>query len=68
VLGYSLIDLELVAVAGETGLLDIVLDRILASSCEIQFPLPSLQAGAQFDLALRYQGQTFSTALDPHRL
>jgi len=37
VLGYSLLDLELVAVAEDTGLLDVVLDLVLSSSCHFDF-------------------------------
>ena len=49
--GYSPIDLDLLVVATDTGLLDIVLDRVLASSCTVSFPLPNLSASTSFDLA-----------------
>ena len=66
--GYSLIDLDLSVVASDTGLLDIVLDRVLASSCTVSFPLPSLAATASFDLELKGNAQTFSESLSPTSL
>ncbi|HEY0464124.1 MAG TPA: hypothetical protein VGC79_07950, partial [Polyangiaceae bacterium] len=63
--GYSLIDLDLLVVANDTGLLDIVLDRVLASSCTVRFPLPSLAAGASFELELHGSTQTFTESFSP---
>lgn len=68
VAGYSLVDLDLLATASENGLLDIVLDRVIASSCELRFALPSLSASAKFELSLHVSGETFQTSLDPLRL
>lgn len=66
--GYSLVDLDLLAVAGESGLLDIVLDRVISSSCALRFALPQLSASAKFELSLEVSGETFEVALDPVRL
>ena len=68
VAGYSLIDLDLLVVATDTGLLDIVLDRVLASSCTVSFPLPNLSASTSFDLELKGSAQTFSESLSPTSL
>lgn len=62
VLGYSLVDLELVVVAQDNGLLDITLDKILASSCELDFDV-ELAADAEITLTLTVEDQSFSTDL-----
>jgi hypothetical protein len=51
VLGYSLVDLELVVVAEDAGLLDIALDRIIETACtyEVQGEVP---AGASVDVTV----------------
>ncbi len=63
--GYSLVDLDLLVVASDTGLLDIVLDNIVSTSCTVRFPLPNLSAGATFALELQESGETFSEELTP---
>ncbi len=68
VAGYSLVDLELVVVASETGLLDITLDSILETSCRASFNLSSLAAGATFDLTVEANGEVFTEAMTPIRL
>ena len=68
VVGYSLVDLELVVVASETGLLDITLDSILETSCRASFDLPSLAAGATFDLTIEANGEVFTESMTPVRL
>ena len=68
VAGYSLVDLELVVVASDAGLLDITLDSILESSCTARFNLPSLAAGATFDLTIEANGEVFTEAMTPIRL
>jgi hypothetical protein len=55
-------------VADARGLLDIVLDGVIASSCSARFSLPELSAGAMFDLTLHVSGDTFSDSLTPLRL
>jgi hypothetical protein len=67
VLGYSLVDLELLVVAEDAGLLDIVLDGIVGSTCTARFPLPTLAAGATFDLSISHGGEIFSESLTPVR-
>lgn len=59
VLGYSLVDLELVVVAEDTGLLDVALDGILASSCSFQFSA-DLSAAAEVEVRLDVSGESFS--------
>jgi len=59
VLGYSLVDLELVVVAEDTGLLDVALDGILASSCSFEFSA-DLSAEAEVEVRLDVGGETFS--------
>lgn len=68
VAGYSLVDLDLLAVADASGLLDIVLDRVIGSSCTARFALPELSADATFDLTVHVSGDTFSDSLQPLRL
>ena len=63
--GYSLIDLDLLVVAADTGLLDILLDAVLASSCSARFSLPELSAGATFDLEIKGSSGSFSESLPP---
>ncbi len=65
VAGYSLVDLDLLVVAEDTGLLDIVLDGIVSSSCTLRFPLDSLAAGGTFDLEIEESGEVFSEPLTP---
>jgi hypothetical protein len=67
VLGYSLVDLELLVVAQQTGLLDIVLDGVLSSTCSVTFPLPTLAAGATFDLRIDHASETFTESMTPIR-
>ncbi len=67
VLGYSLVDLELVVVAEETGLFDITLDKIFASTCSLSFDAPvavSDEVSVSIDLGVDKQ---FSTALSVER-
>jgi hypothetical protein len=67
VLGYSLVDLELVVVAEETGLLDITLDKILGSTCSLEFD-GSVATGAEVNLSIDLGGtKQFSTALAVER-
>ncbi|HEY1532778.1 MAG TPA: hypothetical protein VGF76_02125, partial [Polyangiaceae bacterium] len=65
--GYSLTDLDLLVTAQDSGLLDILLDGIVASTCTARFPAPSLAANASFDLSVTHAGQTFASALIPSR-
>jgi hypothetical protein len=67
VAGYSLVDLDLLAVANATGLLDIVLDGVIGSSCTARFALPELSADATFDLTIHVSGDTFTDSLTPQR-
>jgi hypothetical protein len=60
VLGYSLTDLELVAVASDAGLLDIALHNILKSSCRITFAGANLNAGAKIGVSVSANEETFS--------
>lgn len=59
VLGYSLVDLELVVVAEDTGLLDVALDGILASSCSFEFSA-DLSAEAEVEVRLDVGGEVFT--------
>ncbi|HET7539746.1 MAG TPA: vWA domain-containing protein [Polyangiaceae bacterium] len=63
VAGYSLVDLDLLVVATDTGLLDIVLDRVLESSCSVRFALPEFSADSSFDLELKSGAQSFTESL-----
>lgn len=56
--GYSLVDLELVVVAEEKGLLDITLDRILSTSCTLEFE-GQLDADARVELVVESESGTF---------
>jgi hypothetical protein len=55
VAGYSLVDLELVVVAEKTGLLDITLDKIISSSCTLEFEA-QLSATAQLSIDITVEG------------
>jgi hypothetical protein len=59
VAGYSLTDLELVAVAERTGLLDIALHDILKGSCRVSFPAVSVAAGAEVSVSVSAGGEVF---------
>lgn len=65
VLGYSLVDLELVVVANDTGLLDITLDRLLATTCAIEFDNSTISAGANFNLTIDEGGETYTQSIAP---
>lgn len=62
VLGYSLLDLELVAVAEETGLLDVVLDAVLATSCSYELSA-DLALSAEVEVRLEAEGEVFTEIL-----
>ena len=64
--GYSLVDLELVVVAEQSGLLDITLDKIIGSSCAISFEA-ELSATAEVELELTSGEHRFSSKLDVQR-
>lgn len=66
--GYSLIDLDLLVRATDTGLLDILLDRVLSSSCTVRFPVAGFSASGSFDLELRGSVHTFTESLTPTAL
>lgn len=59
VAGYSMTDLELVAVADKTGLLDIALHDILKGSCRITFPAVDVAAGAEVAVSVSANGEVF---------
>jgi hypothetical protein len=59
VAGYSLTDLELVAVAEGTGLLDIALHDVLKGSCRVTFPAVSVAAGAEVSVSVSAGGEVF---------
>lgn len=59
VLGYSLVDLELVVVAERTGLLDVVLDGILATTCTYDFQA-DLSAEAEVEIRVEAEGEVFT--------
>jgi hypothetical protein len=63
VAGYSLTDLELVAVAEETGLLDIALHDILKGSCRITFPAVDVAANAEASISVTAGGEVFDGKL-----
>jgi hypothetical protein len=67
IVGYSPIDLDMLVLAEDSGLLDILLDSVVATSCSAQFPLPSLSANASFDLGISHAGQTYTNSLLPVR-
>jgi hypothetical protein len=60
VAGYSLTDLELVAVADKTGLLDIALHDILKASCRISFPAVDVAAGAEISVSVSAGDEVFA--------
>jgi hypothetical protein len=68
VVGYSLIDLDVVTVAEETGLLDILLDAVVGTTCSVRFPLAQLSASAKFELDLEVSGEHFQQVLTPLQL
>jgi hypothetical protein len=59
---YSLVDLELVVVAEESGLLDITLDKILDSSCALDLDI-ELSATAEVAIELNVDDAVFATQL-----
>lgn len=59
VLGYSLVDLELVVVAEENGLLDVALDKIITSTCTFEFEA-ELSAESEVELVLDVEGEIFT--------
>ena len=61
-LGYSLTDLELVVVAEQTGLLDITLDKIIGSSCTLQFE-GELSVAAQVELNIEFATTSYRTPI-----
>jgi hypothetical protein len=63
VLGYSLTDLELVVVAESSGLLDIALGSIVASSCRVTLPSVTLSATSTVRLELEKAGETSTLEL-----
>jgi hypothetical protein len=65
--GYSPIDLDLLVTAEDSGLLDILLDGVVATTCTAEFPLTSLSASASFDLQVSHAGQTYTNSLAPVR-
>lgn len=58
-LGYSLVDLELLVVSERTGLLDVVLDAILATSCRYEFSA-DLSATEDVEVHLEANGEVFT--------
>ena len=63
--GYSLLDLDLLVRATDTGLLDILLDRVLESSCTVRFPVPNFSASTSFELEVRGSAHTFTESFSP---
>lgn len=59
VAGYSLTDLELVAVAEKTGLFDIALHDILKGSCRVSFPAVGVAAAAEVSVSVSAGGEVF---------
>lgn len=66
--GYSLIDLDVVVVAKQTALLDILLDGVIGTACSVNFAVPTLSATASFDLDIELAGDSYRTSLQPVRL
>jgi len=62
VLGYSLLDLELVVVAERTGLLDVVLDAVLATSCKFEFSA-DLSVVTEVEVELAVEGEVYTEVL-----
>lgn len=63
--GYSLVDLELVVVAEKSGLLDITLDRIIGSTCTLDFDA-TLSANAKVEVELNVGDAQLTTTLQVH--
>lgn len=63
VAGYSLVDLDLIVHSQETGLLDILLDGIVSSSCTITLPKVTLSADAKLSLDIDVDGNQFSETM-----
>jgi hypothetical protein len=59
VAGYSLTDLELVAVAEKTGLLDIALHDILKGSCRVTFPAVAVAVNSEVSISVSAGGEVF---------
>jgi hypothetical protein len=59
--GYSLVDLEVVIVAEKSGLLDITLDKIIGTSCSLDFEA-QVAADADVELTLDLGGAVKSTS------
>jgi hypothetical protein len=57
------VDLELVVVGKDSGLLDITLDKIVASSCSLEFS-GQLSATASVSVSLDVAGKQFTSALE----
>jgi hypothetical protein len=66
--GHSVLDLDVVVVAKQTALLDILLDGVIETSCSARFTLPTLEANASFDLDIELGDASFKTSLAPIRL
>jgi hypothetical protein len=64
VAGYSLTDLELVAVAEKTGLLDIALHDILKGSCRVSFSAAEVAAGAEVTVSVKAGGEVFNGSFE----
>jgi len=64
--GYSLLDLELVVVADQSGLTDIALDRVIETSCTLGFAA-SLSANAKVELTLAVDGKLSTSLLGVQR-
>ena len=62
--GYSITDLDLVVAGTEPGLLGISLDKILQSTCHVDFNT-SLTVDSQISLTLSEGGETFEQILTP---
>jgi hypothetical protein len=67
-LGYSLVDLDVLVVAKQQGLLDILLDGVIGTACSARFALPTLSASTSFELEIELEGQLFNESIVPIRL
>lgn len=65
--GYSMVDLDVLAGATDTGLLDILLDGIVGTTCSVGFQVPTLTAEATFELRIEAEGQVFTELMSPFR-
>jgi len=65
--GYSLLDLELVVVGKDTGLLDITLDQVIGTTCSLSFEA-ELSVEAQVELTLDLGGELTTEILKVVRL